>query len=80
MAVDPAKAVIAPYRGFTVQCSLWSEMRYSSVFFVSFSGSWKALFHTPIVWDKAFILGWVCVWSRDQRLKQLSLFHISGLI
>ena len=29
MAVDPAKAVIAPYRGFTVQCSLWSEMRYS---------------------------------------------------
>jgi hypothetical protein len=32
MAVDPAKAVIAPYRGFTVQCSLWSEIHYLSVF------------------------------------------------
>jgi hypothetical protein len=55
MAVDPAKAVVAPYRGYTVQCSLWSEIHY---LFDSFSGSWKALFHTMGVWGRAFILGW----------------------
>lgn len=33
MAVGPAYAVIAPYRGLAVHCSLWSEILYSSLFF-----------------------------------------------
>lgn len=28
MAVGPAYAVIAPYRGLAVHCSLWSEILY----------------------------------------------------
>ncbi len=53
MAVDPAKAVIAPYRGLAVHCSLWSEMLYSSIFFSSWG---EALFQTMGVWNRAFVL------------------------
>jgi hypothetical protein len=52
MAVDPAEAVIAPYRGLAVHCSLWSGVLYSSFF-----SSWgEAMFQTSIVWNMAFVL------------------------
>ncbi len=51
MAVDPAQAVIAPYRGLAVHCSLWSEMLYHYLFF---SGWGEALFPTMGGANKAF--------------------------
>ena len=53
MAVDPAYAVIAPYRGLAVHCSLWSEILYPYIFFSSWG---EALFQTMGVWNGAFIL------------------------